>query len=307
MPQLTSGRHAGLSFVPLETLIREACEGRAVHQLMAIESLDHLDAYAEAVELTPVSTGGRAVLADGSSPTSLQFDDTDTGVHFDALDPLIDRGWTPAEVDEFRQFWQSSSRAQDMKVVALSRAREAQLWLLEHGPFVARLAALWWRAECHPAQEEKWDDSDPSTWDDYDLLVAIRRLAAVLAPSIEQINDYAARDAILRAQACADLPGRHIANWDDAISAVTGLTTLAAASKLRDQRILEVLPADDRQWFRSQFADIATAMADNIDGAVLRNADREATLIATLVSVGIPSRNADDATNELSSAGPLNA
>lgn len=303
MPQLTSGRHAGLSFAPLESLIREASEGRAVHQLMAIESLDHLDAYAEAVELTPVSTGGRAVLADGSSPTNLQFDDTDTGVHFDALDRLVDRGWTPEEVVEFREFWQSSSRAQDMKAVALSRAREAQSWLLEHGPFVARLAALWWRAGCHPAQEEEWDDSDPSTWDDYDLLVAIRRLATVLTPSIEQFNDHAARDAILRAQACAELPGRHIANWDDAISANAGLTTLAAAAKLRDQRILEVLPVDARQWFRAQFADIAAALADNIDGEVLRKADREATLIAVLVSVGQPSRDADVKATDLLSAG----
>lgn len=71
MPQLTSGRHAGLSFAPLEFLIREASEGRSVHQLMAIESLDHLDAYAVAVEFTPVSTGGRAILAEGSLPPVL--------------------------------------------------------------------------------------------------------------------------------------------------------------------------------------------------------------------------------------------
>lgn len=286
MPQLTSGRHVGLSFAPLEVLIREASEGRAVHQLMSIETQGQLDAYAEVVELTPVAASGRAVLADGSIPTDLQFDDTDTGINFDALDKLIDRGWTSAEILEFREFWQSSSRAQAMKDVALTRAREVQSWLLEHGPFVARLAAMWWRAGCHPAQEEGWEDDDPSTWDDYDLLVAICRLADVLVPRIDQIDDHAARDAILRAQACANIPGREIANWCNSLSAVVGLPTLAAAANLRNQNILEILPSDARQWFRSQFADIATALVDNIDGAILRDADREAALIATLVSVG---------------------
>ena len=294
MPQLASGRHAALSFAPIESLIRAASGGRAVHQLMAIESVIHLDAYAEAVELTPVSTGGRAVLADGSSPTKLQFDSTDTGIHFDSLDRLVDRGWTPEEVLEFRAFWQSSSRALEIKEVALSRVREAQSWILEHGPFVARLAAMLWRAGCHPAQEEELGVCDPSTWDDYDLLMAIRRLAEVLAPGIEQIEDHAARDAVLRAQACANLPRRHIVNWDDAISALAGLTTLAAATNLREQQILEALPEDARLLFRSQFANIATDLVDHIDGAMLRNADREATQIAILVSVGKPSRDVDD-------------
>lgn len=158
MPQLFSGRHVGLDPKKLFRLFKEAEEGRFVHRLMAIHDTDALLRFLEVVELKSEEEGGGVVLNPSSVQSNLAFKSVPTGVFANNLEGLS-LHWSQEEITEIHDFL-FEPRTIDLREKLLVEVKKKQELLLLNSNPIARLQALWWTTNCHPAQEEQWDEHD---------------------------------------------------------------------------------------------------------------------------------------------------
>jgi tetratricopeptide (TPR) repeat protein len=154
MPQLPSGRHAGIDPAPLFQLFKDAEMGRFVHRLMAITNEAGLLRYLEIVELLPTDANGISQFNPLSVPRPGEFIEKGTGVMADKIDRL-GMEWPQGDINAFNHFL-SEPRAVELRARLLQKVHERQNHLKTSGEFVARIQAWWWQAGVHPAQEENW-------------------------------------------------------------------------------------------------------------------------------------------------------
>jgi hypothetical protein len=164
MPQLPSGRHAGIDPAPLFHLFKEAEGGRSVHHLMAITDEAALLPYLEVIELLPAEVGGNAKFNPLSAPHTGQFMEIRTGVMADKIDDLCPE-WSQDDLEALKRFL-SEPRAVELGTRLLQKTLERQNHIKTNGEFVARIQAWWWQAGVHPAQEENWTDDVVQRADD---------------------------------------------------------------------------------------------------------------------------------------------
>jgi hypothetical protein len=282
MPQLPSGRHAGIDPARLFQLFKDAESGRFVHRLMAISAERHLLPHIEILELVPAVGQGDAKFNAASSPRPCEFMSCPTGVTVDKLGALSG-DWPSEDVEGFRKFLETEQAAGYLGKL-LEEARRRQKSIAAGGPFVARIQALWWQAGIHPAQEEGWEDGDSSMWDDYDIFVALSVLLMGLDKSADDLSPEA-RQAVDLTMATLALVIQELPDVNQWSAECSGDLVREIASGLREKGLLEELPADKRQWFHRQFREAAIALCSAIDGSVLRAIDREGAMIASLAFV----------------------
>ncbi len=279
MPQLPSGRHVGLSQDPLARLVTDAREGKFVHRLMAITEVSHLAPFLEVLELVEIDGDNQVTVAEGSNHLPGNFRSIESGVHLDRLEVLP---WPIEDIEALRTFATSPRNVSWMQQ-RLADVVAAKQEIAQGGEFVARLQAAWWSAGVHPAQEEGWTDEDSSVWDIYDLWAALARLHLGLA-SREEGLDRGAFDAFMITGATLRMLVRSLPETLSSILAADSPVREVAAV-LRAASALDVLPENRREWQREQFLACAEALGNSIDGADLREIDRESANIVALAFV----------------------
>jgi hypothetical protein len=278
MPQLPSGKHAGIDPEPFFQLIKDAEEGKFVHRLMAIADVTHLLPYLEVIELTPCVGHSGVSFSEDSNPRPVEFDKIATGVTLNHLEQLTGL-WTPDDLAAFRAFI-DEERNLHYRMSLLEVAIQTQKAIAKSGAFLPKLLAHWWLAGVHPAQEEGWDDDDSPDWDDYDLFVALSTIATGIDEG--QVRDASGHNAVMMTKAFL---GIVIQETEQLVSHLKGLTADGVreiASELRELRAFENAPAKTRNWIHAQGRENAKALCSSFDGAVLREIDRVAADILAL-------------------------
>lgn len=281
MPQLPSGRHAGIDPGPLNQLIKGAQAGQFVHRLMAITEDKHVLPYIEVIELVPIRDGAAVSFTQDSADRPCDFEKLPTGVTLDRLDDLGDR-WPKEDMERFRSFVDEDRNAR-YRMDLFKEVCEVQLAIERDGDFLARLQALWWKAGVHPAQTEGWQDDDSPVWDDYDLFVA---LSAIVAGMDENDHmDESARHALMMTKAFVAIVIQDIPGFAGRIANLRSDKVREMANELRELGVLDEMPVERRRWFHSQGREAASVLCGAFDGDDLRHIDREAANILSLVFV----------------------
>lgn len=281
MPQLPSGRHAGIDPSPLDQLIKGAQTGQLVHRLMAITEDRHVFPYIEVIELVPLRDGAAVSFTQESADRSCKFEKSPTGVTLDRLDDLGDR-WSKEDLESFHSFVDEDRNVR-YRMDLFNEVRAVQLAIEREGDFLARLQALWWKAGMHPAQTEGWQDNDSPVWDDYDLFVA---LSAIVA-GMDENNpmDGSARHALMMTKAFVTIVIQNTPGFAGRIANLESGKVREMANELRDLGVLDEMPVERRRWFHSQGREAASVLCGAFDGDDLRHISREAANILSLVFV----------------------
>jgi hypothetical protein len=158
MPQLHSGRHVGLDPKKLFDLFKQAEQGVFVHRLMAIEDGNLILRFLEIIELIPDDKSAGVLLNPFSVQTKLVFKPKSTGVFANDLTGLS-LAWSQADINGIQDFL-SQPRAIELREQLLTKVKKCQKLLLSGNNAIASQQALWWSTNCHPAQEEQWDEFD---------------------------------------------------------------------------------------------------------------------------------------------------
>ena len=278
MPQLPSGKHAGIDPGKFFQLIKDAEEGKFVHRLMAITDATHLLPYLEVIELTPCAGHSGVSFSEDSNPRPVEFNKISTGVTLNHLEQLEDL-WTPDDLTAFHAFIGEDRNIHYRKSL-LEVSVQAQKTITDSGSFLPKLLAHWWLAGVHPAQEEGWDDDDSPDWDDYDLFVALSTIASGIDES--QIQDASGHNAVMMTKAFI---GIVIQDTEELVSHLKNLKADGVrelACELRELRAFESVPAKTRKWIHEQGREDAKALCSSFDGSVLRKIDRAAADILAL-------------------------
>ena len=183
MPQLPSGRHIGIRLEPLDDLINNAGNPGNVHRVMAITDIKGLAPYVEILFLVPDmdenGSPSQVVFTEGSLPRPPGLTVISSGHTLAQLSEL-----TSEWIDDDKRFFQDflETRCQEMFAAGLRDVQKAQQWLLKESGMTARQLALWYRAGCHPCQEDGWNESQSSStdYDTYDMLAALGQLSILL-------------------------------------------------------------------------------------------------------------------------------
>jgi hypothetical protein len=281
MPQLPSGRHAGIDPAPFHQLISDAQQGKFVHRLMGITEDSHLLRYLEVVDLIPSQGPKGIAFAEGSSPRPAEFEMARTGVMLDRLDDL-GNSWTSEDLAAFRDFLGEERNLRYRKDL-LQAASDAQEYLARSKNFMAQLLTQWWRAGVHPAQEEGWQDDDSMAWDDYDLFVALSTIANGFEE--DAVEDPAAHSALMMTKAFLAILIQEIDGFHDQVAGVTAEGVRKVAAELRERKLFDGMPEQQRTWIHGQGVQNAKAICTAFDGSALRNVDRIAADILALAFV----------------------
>lgn len=154
MPQLPSGRHVALEPQPLNQLIDDVVNERAVAiwPLLAIASPNDCINHFELVYMEPTGDGDTPSLATGSVPLDAALRKVHTGLTLgDVLADTSD--WSREDKEFFCEFL-SSERVQAFLAHHFDHVQEVQAELREHGSSLQKWEAQTWAAGCHPLQDE---------------------------------------------------------------------------------------------------------------------------------------------------------
>lgn len=155
MPQLPSGRHVGLNPSPLVDVLENAYNKWGAHELMAIESINHLFAYIRVLYF-------KAEQGYGTNGTGYQ---TFSLVPSDELTPY-DSGYNLITIQDEMENWDycdkkafidflNEKRTNNFLENTLNKVREAQNELLDQPTTLQGMLATWWKLGCHPLQNEE--------------------------------------------------------------------------------------------------------------------------------------------------------
>ena len=158
MPQLPSGRHAGIDPAPLFRLLKDAESGRFVHRLMAITDDSALFPYLEVIELLPAAENDGVSFSALSADRPCEFIKRCTGVMADKIDKFQGL-WAPEDIEAMKQFL-DEPRAVQTRRMLFEKALKVQEHIKTSGSYIARIQALWWLEGVHPAQEEGWTNEE---------------------------------------------------------------------------------------------------------------------------------------------------
>ncbi len=180
MPQLPSGKHIAIQANRIDEMYDEAFNGTQAHKLMQIEDIEDLYPYVDVIYFEGDSD---YVNAEDGAPGSIAMPD--------GLRP-VNSGFTLATIlqdianwcEEDRKYFSDHLRSE--RVVGLLNSilgdvKQKQVMLLEEGPELGRLLAMYWRAGVHPLQEEQ--ESPPNKWETSfvdDKRVQVFALAAMM-------------------------------------------------------------------------------------------------------------------------------
>jgi tetratricopeptide (TPR) repeat protein len=153
LPRLPSGREVAIRPERLDKLVKDAWSGRFVHELMMIQCIDDLLAFIDLVELKQIDGDTDLKHDPLSKPEGKQFQQVGNVVPLDRID-LLAGMWSHDDVTALTDFL-ASDRAKQFLANLLVKTSDWQQKIINEGPQLARLQALWWREGVHPLQEEE--------------------------------------------------------------------------------------------------------------------------------------------------------
>jgi hypothetical protein len=156
MPQLPSGLHFALDPTPLTDLVRAVFHSKQVHDLMAIEHMGHLLEYIDIMYFRPVSHGGMPYeCAQNSDRPPTDLEPYPSGYTLRTIRGPFDT-WSSEDQAAFEAFL-DAPRTREFLQKHLDLVFEAKDELLSKPATLPGLLATWWKAGCHPLQEDRND------------------------------------------------------------------------------------------------------------------------------------------------------
>ncbi len=175
MPQLPSGRHVGVKFdVRFSDAITNPEHNRdAIWMFMPVNSAEDLFPWVRILWLLPEESTINTLTEtmQGSLPLPCPLVECESGFRLHQADTVM-ASWTEEDRAAFKVF--VSERviplmlAPMLKIIALWKE-----WVPTTDDPMMRMMYLWWKNDCHPAQEEHWQFDDPKDIDTYDILSAL--------------------------------------------------------------------------------------------------------------------------------------
>ena len=158
MPQLPGGRHIAICADSVHELIERAARGLGTHELMAIESVAQLRPYIDVLYFRPGDdTETHSRVADGSNRLPIGWVSFRSGFTLATIEPEQAR-WAEEDRCAFEEFLQLERTRRFIQEL-LAYVQAAKVAILERGPFLARVLALWWHAGVHPLQPGGQDET----------------------------------------------------------------------------------------------------------------------------------------------------
>jgi hypothetical protein len=153
MPQLPSGLHLALDASPIRKLIDGAFEGKFVHDLMAIEHLGHLFEHVNILYFQSRSASPDEVrYHDSSLPPPGDLEPYQSGFNLFTIREAFEN-WSTEDQAAFEAYL-NEERVGSYLQAQLDSVIEAKNQLLAQPSTMPGLMASWWKAGCHPLQEE---------------------------------------------------------------------------------------------------------------------------------------------------------
>lgn len=157
MPQLPSGRHVGLNPGPLNKMVADIVNNKAVvtWPILEIETPADCLKHMEVIYLIPEGEGEEVQLAEESNPGAEGMKIQRTGLSIaDVMSEESD--WPLIDKVAFEAFL-TDPAIEPFLNDHFSRILELKEALKEHGSFVQKWEALTWENGVHPLQDENDD------------------------------------------------------------------------------------------------------------------------------------------------------
>jgi hypothetical protein len=158
MPQLPSGLHFALDPAPLIKLIDASRQATRVHELMAVEHIGDLFQHVDILYFHPstdISIDPK--YADSNRPPS-GLESYSSGYNLLSIREVF-KTWCAEDQQAFEEFL-NQPRVSDLLDALLDEVGQTKQALLAQPATLPGLLATYWRAGCHPLQEELHDLGD---------------------------------------------------------------------------------------------------------------------------------------------------
>lgn len=157
MPQLPGGRHIAIQPESLNKLCERVKTGFRVHELMSIESREHLLNYIDILFFKPKEPGE----IPGSTAQGSDFPPEDmtpylSGFTVNTFQEELTT-WPKADRVAFLAFLESA-KVQKYFDELLQLLDEYKEELFRHGSLATAVQIGWWRIDCHPLQPDVFED-----------------------------------------------------------------------------------------------------------------------------------------------------
>ncbi|TDU66577.1 hypothetical protein EI77_03672 [Prosthecobacter fusiformis] len=159
MPQLPSGLHFALDPTPVAELIRLVSQAKAVHELMAIETIEHLYPHIEVMFFrSRQASGQERQYSEFSAAPPEDLEPYASGFTLHSIQTEF-QNWSPEDQVAFAEILHSP-RTQSFLQRELDEIMAMKEELRANPTTLAGMLASYWRMGCHPLQEPLDSNAD---------------------------------------------------------------------------------------------------------------------------------------------------